>query len=129
MIAAGGLAKGTASGYKTGWNKFCGWLAAYGLYGRRYDADEGLLCLFATYLSYSIRSGTIHNYLYGVRSKYIELGLGNLLYNKLTLQRLLKQLARSEGTSVRKLRRPLTTIMLKLFRPFFDFSLHDDRCI
>ena len=78
-------------------------------------------------LSVSIASGTIRNYVYGVRDFNIGLGFGDPTADAPSIWRVLKALQKSErASSVR--RRPITVQALAFLAQFVDFASHDMRC-
>ena len=90
----------------------------------RVQFDEWTLCLFATFLADSIQHSSIKVYLSAVRSLHIEQGFPDPLLNCLRLQRVVRGIKRSQGSTSSQ-RLPVTdSIMLVIFRSL-DLNLPD----
>ena len=70
--------------------------------GSPLPASERTLMTFAAHLSSTLKADSIKVYLAGIRSLHLEHGLANPLNNCLRLERVLKRIKRTQGTSTRQ---------------------------
>ena len=87
-------------------------------------ADEWTLCLFATFLAASVQHFSIKVYLSAVRSLHIEEGFPDPLLNCLRLQRVVRGIKRSQGSSSYSHLPIIDGIMMVIFK-FLDLSMPD----
>ena len=86
--------------------------------------DEWTLCLFATFLARSVQHSSIKVYLSAVRSLHIEEGFPDPLVNCLRLQRVVRGIKRTQGSSQAQ-RLPITDDILMIIFNSLDLSLPD----
>ena len=87
-------------------------------------ADEWTLCLFATFLAARIQHSSIKVYLSGIRALHIEQGFPNPLANCLRLQRVIRGIKRSQGSSSSS-RLPITDDLMFVIWRSLDLRLPD----
>lgn len=80
---------------------------------------------FATHLSSTLKADSIKVYMAGVRSLHLEHGFANPLNNRLRLERVIRVIKRTQGTSVRQ-RLPVTFAVLERFYLLIDLNEYDD---
>ena len=86
--------------------------------------DEWTLCLFATFLAGSVQHASIKVYLSAVRSLHIEEGFPDPLVNCLRLQRVIRGIKRTQGSSEAQ-RLPITNDILMIIFSSLDLSIPD----
>ena len=122
-----GLATSTRKSYASAQRKFYEFCVQAGKLqanGSPCPADEWTLCLFATFLAYSLRAASIKVYLSAVRSLHIEHGFPEPLLNCPRLQRVVRGIKRLQG-SASSAQLPVTdSIMLVIFNSL-DLTLPD----
>ena len=115
------------SSYVSGQRKFynfCLQLGRIHQSGPPCPTDEWTLCLFATFPAGTVQHSTIKVYLSAVRSLHIEQGFPDPLVDCLRLQRVLREIKRTQGDTS-SLCLPVTDdIMVAIFHAL-DFSLPD----
>ena len=124
---AQGLAATTRKSYASGQRKFVNFCAQMGKLnpnGSPCPTDEWTLCLFATFLAGSIQHTSIKVYLSAVRSLHIEEGFPDPLLNCLRLQRVVRGIKRSQGSSLAQ-RLPITDSILMVVFKALDLSIPD----
>lgn len=94
--------------------------------GSPLPADEWTLCLFATYLADTIKYSSVKVYLSAIRSMHIDAGFSDPLLNGFQLQRVVRGIKRSQGTSLSSKRLPVTVDILKLMHSHLSPILYDD---
>ena len=97
-----GLVASTCKSYTAGQKKFinfCPQLGKLHSGGSPCPVDEGTLCLFATFLSGSLRHSSMRVYLSAVHSLHIDEGFPDPLLNCLRLQRVVRGIKRAQGSS------------------------------
>ena len=97
-----GLAPSTRKTYATAQRKFFNFCLQLGQLhpsGSPCPADEWTLCLFATFLARFVPHSTIKVYLSGIRALHVEQGFPDPLQNCLRLQRVVRGIKRSQGSS------------------------------
>ena len=122
-----GLAPSTRRAYSSGQQRFFYFCLQSGRLnpdGSPCPADEQTLCLFATFLADFVRHPTIKVYLSAVRSLHIDLGLQDPLLSCLRLQRVVRGIKRTQGSSSRQ-RLPITDDILLTMVNSLDLSLPD----
>ena len=87
--------------------------------------DEWTLCLFATFLAGSVQHASIKVYLSAVRSLHIEEGFPDPLVNCLRLQRVIRGIKRTQGSSEAQ-RLPITNDILMIIFSSLDLSIPDN---
>lgn len=92
---------------------FCIQLGKLHYSGSPCPAGEWTLCLFATFLATRIQRSSIKVYLSGIRALHIEQGFPDPLANCLRLQRLIRSIKRSQGSSSSS-RLPITDDLMLL---------------
>ena len=90
---------------------FCYWSRCVNENGSPLPANEWTLMTFAAHLSSTLKADSIKVYLAGVWSLHLEHGLANPLNNCLRLERVLKGIKSTPGTSTRQ-RLPVTFTVL-----------------
>lgn len=124
---AQGLAPSTHKVYTSAQNKFFNFCAQAGRLqadGSPCPADEWTLCLFVSFLSESVRHSSIKVYLSAIRSLHVERGFPDPLVNCLRLQRIVRGIKRSQG-STQLQRLPITdSVMLVIFKSL-NLTLYD----
>ena len=126
-----GLAGSTRRTYLTGQQRFldfCYWSRCLNENGSPLPASEWMLMTFAAHLSSTLKADSIKVYLAGVWSLHLEHGLANPLNNYLRLERVLKGIKRTQGTSTRQ-RLPVTFTVLEGFSSLLDLNMYDDALI
>ena len=99
---AQGLASSTHRTYKSAQLRFVNFCSQAGRLhpnGSLCPASDWTLCLFATHLSPSLCSSSIKIYLSAVHSMHIDLGLPDPLVDCLQLQRVLRGIKRTQGST------------------------------
>ena len=122
-----GLAPSTHRTYKSAQLRFLNFCTQSGRLhpnGSPCPATEWTLCLFATHLSSSLRSSSIKIYLSAVRSKQIDLGFPDPLVDCLQLQRVLRGIKRTQG-STGSCRLPITDHHMLIIHNSLLFSDQD----
>ena len=97
-----GLAPSTRKTYATAQRKFFNFCLQLGQLhpsGLPCPADEWTLCLFAPFLARFVHHSSIKVYLSGVRALHVEQGFPDPLQNCLRLQRVVRGIKRSQGSS------------------------------
>ena len=97
-----GLAPSTRRSYASAqaqFLSFCTQLGKLHSSGSPCPVDEWTLCLFATFLATRIQHSSIKVYLSGVRALHIEQGFPDPLANCLCLQRVVRGIKHSQGSS------------------------------
>lgn len=114
-----GLAPSTRRSYASAQRKFvefCHQLGQVHASGSPCPADEWTLCLFVSYLAESIHHTSIKVYLSAVRALHIEQGFPDPLVACPRLQRVVRGIKRSQGSSNRE-RLPVTdSVMLTIHK-------------
>lgn len=82
------------------------------------------LCLFATFLAYSLKHSSIKVYLSAVRSFHIELGFSDPLVSCFRLQRVVRGIKRIQGVSVTP-RLPVTKDTMMVIYRSLHFQVYD----
>ena len=122
-----GLAASSRRSYSSGQRHFitfCVQMCKLHPSGPPCPTDEWTLCLFATFLARSVQHSSIKVYLSAVRSLHIEEGFPNPLVNCLRLQRVVRGIKRTLGSSqVQRL--PITDEILLIIFNSLDLSLPD----
>ena len=124
---AQGLASSTHRTYKSAQLRFVNFCSQAGRLhpsGSPCPASEWTLCLFATHLSSSLCSSSIKIYLSAVRSMHIDLGLPDPLVACLQLQRVLRGIKRTQG-STGSSRLPITDHHMLIIYKSLCLSNHD----
>ncbi|KXJ26736.1 hypothetical protein AC249_AIPGENE9228 [Exaiptasia diaphana] len=122
-----GLAPSTRRSYSTGQRRFINFCAQIGKLhdnGSACPADEWTLCLFAAFLSSQVQHATIKVYLSAVRALHIELGFADPLSDALRLERVIRGIKRSQG-STKADRLPVTDDIMRLIHTHLDFRIVD----
>ena len=122
-----GLAPSTRRSYSTGQRRFINFCAQIGKLhdnGSACPADEWTLCLFAAFLSSQVKHATIKVYLSAVRALHIELGFADPLLDALRLERVIRGIRRSQG-STKADRLPVTDDIMRLIHTHLDFRIVD----
>ena len=104
--------------------KFCTQLGKLHSSGSPCPVDEWTLCLFATFLAARIQHSSIKVYLSGIRALHIEQGFADPLANCLHLQRVIRGIKRSQGSSSSSRLRITDDLMLVIWRSL-DLCLPD----
>ncbi|KAL9977940.1 hypothetical protein ACROYT_G015405 [Oculina patagonica] len=86
--------------------------------------NEWTLCLFATFLAGSVQHASIKVYLSAVRSRHIEEGFPDPLVNCLRLQRVIRGIKRTQGSSEAQRLLITNDILMIIFRSL-DLSMPD----
>ena len=124
---AQGLASSTHRTYKSAQLRFVNFCSQAGRLhpnGSPCPASEWTLCLFATHLSSSLCSSSIKIYLSAVRSMHIDLGLPDPLVDCLQLQRVLRGIKRTRGSTGFS-RLPITDHHMLIIYKSLCLSNHD----
>ena len=122
-----GLAPSTRRSYasaQTQFISFCTQLGKLHSSGSPCPADEWTLCLFATFLAARIQHSSIKVYLSGIRALHIEQGFPDPLANCLRLQRVIRGIKRSQGSSSFS-RLPITDDLMLVIWRSLDLRLPD----
>ena len=122
---AQGLAPSTQKSYASGQRKFVEFCRQAGKLhpnGSPCPVDEWTLCLFVSFLADSIQHSSIKVYLFAVRSLHIERGFPDPLLNCLRLQRVLRGVKRSQGSSAAR-RFPITDSLLLVIHRALDLTI------
>ena len=122
-----GLAPSTRKSYASGRRKFYDFCRHAGRLhqdGSPCPAEEWTLCLFVSFLADSVQHSSIKVYLSAVRSLHIEQGFPDPLINCLRLQRVLRGIKRSQGSSATQ-RLPVTDSILFVIHQALDPSSFD----
>ena len=123
-----GIASSTRRSYESAQRKFlefCRWSQCLHADDSALPASEWTLMLFATYLAKTIKASSIKVYLAGIRSLHIENGFPNPLTECLRLERVLRDIKRSQGVSTRE-RLPVTFTVLTRLRAVINLDCYDD---
>ncbi|XP_078365995.1 uncharacterized protein LOC144650218 [Oculina patagonica] len=123
-----GLAASTRRSYALGQKKFITFCAQMGKLhstsGSPCPTNEWTLCLFATFLAGSVQHASIKVYLSAVRSRHIEEGFPDPLVNCLRLQRVIRGIKRTQGSSEAQRLLITNDILMIIFRSL-DLSMPD----
>ena len=122
-----GLAPSTRRSYASAqaqFISFCTQLGKLHSSGSPCPADEWTLCLFATFLAARIQHSSIKVYLSGIRALHIEQGFPDPLANCLRLQRVIRGIKRSQGSSSSS-RLPITDDLMFVIWRSLDLRLPD----
>lgn len=122
-----GLAPSTRRSYASAqaqFISFCTQLGQLHPSGSPCPADEWTLCLFATFLAARIQHSSIKVYLSGIRALHIEQGFPDPLANCLRLQRVVRGIKRSQGSSSSSCL-PITDDLMLVIRQSLDLRLPD----
>ena len=94
--------------------------------GSPFPATEWTLCLFATFLTASLRHTSIKVYLSAVRSLPVDQGFLDPLENCLWLQRVVRGIKRSQGSLPANPRLPISSNILRIIHSALDLHSFDD---
>ena len=122
-----GLAPSTRRSYGSAqaqFISFCTQLGKLHSLGSPCPADEWTLCLFATFLAARIQHSSIKVYLSGIRAPHIEQGFPDPLANCLRLQRVIRGIKHSQGSSSSS-RLPITDDLMLVIWRSLDLRLPD----
>lgn len=124
------LAQSTRSSYATGWRTWMEFCKACAI--SAWVADEPTLCFFVAWLSLRAKVNswaTVHKYLYGVRSYFLDAGLPDPLKGKPLFDRVVQGVKKCFKKSMHRARKPITVALLLRLQPFFDFTNPDERTL
>ena len=122
-----GLAPSTRCSYASAqaqFISFCTQLGKLHSSGSPCPADEWTLCLFTTFLAARIQHSSIKVYLSGITAHHIEQGFPDPLANCLRLQRVIRGIKRSQGSSSSS-RLPITDDLMFVIWRSLDLRLPD----
>ncbi|HEY9758721.1 MAG TPA: hypothetical protein V6C97_26375 [Oculatellaceae cyanobacterium] len=121
------LAVHTRGSYNTAWSEYSEWAVVHMI--DPLPLVERNLCVWVVWMTLFVSVSTLHLYLYGLQSVSLEAGYTCSISGMRLLERVMRGLKRRYRAGANSVRRPLTTVILAIIRPFFNFSLHDHRCM